>query len=208
MQASDAADDAIVLHQLDTRAARQHALRAVSDEHVRRRAVALLREREIGPRPRERFAHLLGRADGTRRFEHHEIALLEHGRDGQRRALHVTQVGRAVVLERRGHRDQEYRGRLRRTRHVQHLAFDRERHLLREPRLLDVDGSARHGIDHAGVDIDTEHAHGPLRGDGRRRQSDIAEPDHAGVVCRCFGVRHRIFRCIRNEIQSGHFCSP
>jgi len=82
----EAADAAVVLHELDEYPPRQHPFRTIGDRDIGLPAVSVeSRKVQIRPQPGQKIAHFLRRADGAGGFEDDETVAVEMRRDQSRR---------------------------------------------------------------------------------------------------------------------------
>lgn len=171
-----AADHAIVLHQLLQHLPGQHALGAVGDADVGFFA-SRLRKTQVRPGFSQPGGHLLGGAHGGGGFQNDEVAALQHRGDGLAGGLDVAEVGLVVVLEGGGHGDEEGIGGLGGGGGAQ-VAFGDggvDDHV--EVGLDDVDGTTVDGVDGVLVEVDANDLDFARGKDGGGGQTDVAEAD-------------------------------
>eukprot|EP01136_Pigoraptor_vietnamica_P003706 Opistho-1_new@33259 len=167
-----AADDAVILDQLDHDPSGQHPLGAIGD----------MERRDIDARFGQRIGDLPGRSDRGRRFENDDRARLDMRRDRAGRGEDIVEIGLrhvSAVAEGRGHADHEdvRRGGVRRCR--EHARGNRLAHCGVEIGFDDMDAAFVDRRDHRGVLVAAEDAKAAIGEQCRSGQPDIAEADDA-----------------------------
>ena len=186
----DAADDAVVVDQLDQDAAGQHALGAVGDRDIGGSPQSITLwgspgllagaagDPEVGTKFGEQVADLFGGADRRGRFEDDRVARLQDGGDAGRGGEDVADVGAVIVGERGRHRDDEDVGGGDLGRGGEQAARDDARDEAVEIDLLDMDAALVDGVDDRAGHVDAEHAHAGARDHRGGGQADVAQPHH------------------------------
>ena len=189
----DAADDAVILDQLDEDATGQHALGAIGDVEIGR-ASAMAGDFQVRARSGEQSRDLIGGADRRSRFEDDEIAALQHRRDGACGVEHIGNVGRIALTDRRWHGDDEGVGGFGRHAGAQAAAIDHTLHQPVQIDFLDMDAAFVDRVNDLSVDVEAENMRARARDHRCGREADIAEADDDDLLFIVHGHRRLSLR--------------
>ena len=162
----DAADDAVVMHQLVKHVARQHPLGTIGYGQL---------PLQFGTLGENQPRHPVGRPHRRSRFDDEQIVLLEQRNDRARGRLDVRHVGLVISLERSRHdHDIDIAGhRLERRAQTpgRHGFADR----LGQAGLDDMNLAPVHLPDNRRIDVHADHFQASRSGESRRRKTDVSQ---------------------------------